>query len=61
MQTWEDQSRKTVLHFDSANPYTAQPMIGYMNRTRLVRALYPPFSPDLAHPYFYLFGKVKKH
>jgi hypothetical protein len=28
MQTWEDQSRKTVLHFDNASPHTPRSAIG---------------------------------
>jgi hypothetical protein len=59
VQTWEDQSRKMVLHFDNASPDTARSPIGYMNRNRLVRALHPPFSSDLALLNFYMFGNVK--
>jgi histone-lysine N-methyltransferase SETMAR len=59
LQTWEDQNRKMVLHFDNASPHTARSTIGYMNRNRLARASHLPFSPDLAPSDFYLFGKAK--
>jgi histone-lysine N-methyltransferase SETMAR len=60
MQTWENPNREMVVYFDIASPHTARSTIGYMNRNRLARASYPPFSPDLAPSDFYMFGKVKK-
>jgi hypothetical protein len=59
LQTWEGSSRQRVLHFDNASSYTARCTIRYLNRNHLVRALHPPFSPDLASSDFYLFGKVR--
>jgi histone-lysine N-methyltransferase SETMAR len=51
--------RKLIVHFDNARPYTPRWTLEFLDQNPVKITPYPPYSPDLAPCYFYLFGYIK--
>jgi len=49
-----------LIHFDNARPHTAKKVNDFLEGTTLKKLLHPPYSPDLAHCDFGIFGTVKQ-
>jgi hypothetical protein len=54
------QQGKLWLHADNAPQHTAKVSRDDITRNEMKRALNPPYSPDLASSYFFLFGYMKR-
>jgi hypothetical protein len=48
-----------IIHADNARSHKALKTLRFCWENRLEMAQYPPYSPDLAPPDFFLFGHVK--
>jgi hypothetical protein len=48
-----------IIHADNARSHTAQRTLKFCRENRLEIAPHPPYSPDLAHSDFFLFGHIK--
>jgi transposase len=49
-----------IVHSDNARPHTAKRVDDFFDNNGMQRALHPPYSPDLAHCDFFLFGYIKE-
>jgi hypothetical protein len=48
--------RNLVIHANNASPQTAQKCRTFCRENGVPLAIRPPYSPDFAPPYFFLFG-----
>ncbi|XP_067950332.1 histone-lysine N-methyltransferase SETMAR-like [Watersipora subatra] len=55
------QSRGIILHQDNARPHTATRTIETINQLGWELLDHPPYSPDLAHSDYHLFGALKSY
>jgi histone-lysine N-methyltransferase SETMAR len=55
-KTGGTRSNKLWVHSDNARPHTAKMSRDYAGFNRMKQAPHPPYSPDLAHSDFFLFG-----
>jgi hypothetical protein len=53
-------NRKMIVHASHARPHTARVTLEFLKHNGMKRALYPPYSRDLASSDFYLFGCIKQ-
>jgi hypothetical protein len=56
---WSAGRRKLVVHIDNALAHNSNMTQNLFRHSPLERLPYPPHSPDISPPDFYLFGKVK--
>ena len=55
----EKSRQNLILHFDNARPRVSKKVMEYLNFHNIERAPQPPYSPDIAPSYFFLFEYVK--
>jgi hypothetical protein len=54
-----DSNRRLVIYVDDARPHTSKRTREFMERNNRRGAPHPPFSPNLAHSHFFLFGYIE--